>query len=108
MQKDTLYLACTRPAMGRFGLPGWALGTVFGFWWVGYDVIGGADLLHFHGYIWWIISPLLALSIRYAIERDPNIFHILRLLVDTYSVRSVLWSSPQSFPRKAKALTSAI
>lgn len=108
MNKDTLYLACTRSAQGVGGLPFGVLAGVFWFWWVGYTVVGSSDILHFRGYVWFILTPLVLLGCRFAIERDPNIFRIFRLLIDTYSIRSVLWSSPQQFPRKARMLASAI
>jgi hypothetical protein len=106
MKKDVQYLACTRGAEGWLGLPAGAWGTMIYTCYLGYMTVGAADILHFRGYGWGIAFVLCLAGMRWAIEKDPNIFRIFKLLVDTYSIRPVLQAAPAR-DRKARSMASA-
>jgi hypothetical protein len=47
---------------------------------------------------------------RWAVERDPNIFRIIETMFDTtvVSFDQVMWAAPWRPPRKSRKLTSAL
>lgn len=108
MQKDTLYLACTRTAKSYMGVPANGLLVNAMGCYLGYIVIGGADILHFRGYAWPFAFVLIHFAMVLLVERDPNIFRIIRLVIDTYTINPVLWAASSRLPRKARMMNSAI
>jgi len=104
-----LYLACTRGAKTYGGVPALGFGANFLFCYLGYMVIGGADVLHFRGFVWPILFVVIHFAMRWAVERDPNIFHIVETMFDTtvVSFDQVMWAAPWWPPRKSRKLTSA-
>ncbi len=108
MQRDILYLACTRGARTVGGVP------LAGMWvnvylcYLGYMTVGQADIIHFRGYIWLILFPAIHMGFRFAVERDPNIFRILGLILETFSLRPVLWAAPSRPPHQTRMMQSAL
>ena len=91
LARDTLFLACTRPAM-RMGLPmeAWYL-LVFG------TGIGGMYLGH---PVYWLLGGIAYLPLRAISNRNPNFFREWRVWMDTKAAVAdgVLWSLPPARP----------
>ena len=104
-----LYLACTRGAQTYGGVPAFGFGANFLFCYLGYMVVGRADILHFRGYMWPPLFAMIHFGMRWAVERDPNIFRIIETMFDTIviSFDQVMWAAPWRHPRKARKHTSA-
>jgi type IV secretory pathway VirB3-like protein len=104
-----LYLACTRGAQTYGGVPAFGFGANFLFCYLGYMVVGRADILHFRGYMWPPLFAIIHFAMRRMVERDPNIFRIIQTMFDTTVIgfNQVIWSAPWRTQRKAKDLTSA-
>jgi len=110
VEKDMLYLACTRGATTYGGVPALGFGINFIVCYLGYMVIGAADVFHFRGYVWPILFVIIHFVMRWMVERDPNIFRIIQTMFDTIviSFDQVMWAAPWRFPRKARTMTSAL
>ena len=104
-----LYLACTRGAQTYGGVPAFGFGANFLFCYLGYMVVGRADVLHFRGYMWPPLFAMVHFAMRWMVERDPNIFRIIETMFDTIviSFDQVMWAAPWRHPRKAGKHTSA-
>ena len=104
-----LYLACTRGAQTYGGVPAFGFGANFLFCYLGYMVVGRADILHFRGYMWPPLFAIVHFAMRWMVERDPNIFRIIETMFDTIviSFDQVMWGAPWRHPRKAGKHTSA-
>jgi type IV secretory pathway VirB3-like protein len=105
-----LYLACTRGAQTYGGVPAFGFGANFLFCYLGYMVVGRADILHFRGYMWPPLFAMVHFAMRWMVERDPNIFRIIETMFDTIviSFDQVMWAAPSHHPRKAGKHTSAL
>ena len=104
-----LYLACTRGAQTYGGVPAFGFGANFLFCYLGYMVVGRADILHFRGYMWPPLFAMVHFAMRWMVERDPNIFRIIETMFDTtvVSFDQVMWATPWRQPRRAGKHTSA-
>jgi type IV secretion system protein VirB3 len=101
LTRDTLYLACTRPAM-RWGVPveGYYL-NLFGTFVFG--MVMGSPL-------WWGLFVVFHLPMRALADRDPNFFRELRMWLETKgaNIGGQLAALPSRRPRRAAGLTSSV
>lgn len=74
LTEDTLFLACTRPAMIA-GAPMEAMGLNV--------IISATIFLAAHALIYLLIAPLLHLVCRAICKHDPNAFRVLWQFLDT-------------------------
>ncbi len=105
-----LYLAATRGAKTYGGVPALGFGGNFFACYLGYMIIGQANLISFRGYIWPILGGIIHFGMRWMVERDPNIFRIIQTMFDTIVIarHQVMWAAPARFPRKAGKMTSVL
>ena len=93
LTEDTLFLACTRPAMIA-GVPMEAMGLNV--------IVSATVFLAAHALIYLLIAPVLHLVCRAICKHDPNAFRVLLQFVDTKgrARNSALWggSSPTPLP----------
>lgn len=105
MQRDMLYLACTRSTKTYGGVPALGLlinGTVSYF---GYIFVSDGNLFHFTGYVWPLMFFVVHAMMVWIVERDPNICGVLEGMFDT-GFNRVLWAAPHKLSRRA--ITSAL
>jgi type IV secretory pathway VirB3-like protein len=110
MEEDMLYVAATRGARTFGGVPavGWWLNSVGCY--LGYDIIGQDDLIHLRGWMWPLVFIVVFLAMRWAVERDPNIFRILQAMAATivFSRHQVMWAAPWRLPHNARKMASVL
>jgi type IV secretion system protein VirB3 len=74
LAEDTLFLACTRPAMIA-GVPMEAMGLNV--------IVSATVFLAAHSLIYLLIAPVLHVVCRVVCKHDPNAFRVLWQFVDT-------------------------
>lgn len=101
MERDILFLACTRPAM-KWGVPmeGWyanLFGTVF------FAMFMGSP-------VWWLVGPLVHFPMRALANRNPGFFHEWRVWFGTKAANAgaSLWTLPPGHARRAAQMPSSV
>jgi len=111
VEKDMLYLACTRPAM-KWGVPVEALMINLGVSYLAFMVYGHANLLSIRGITSVFVFPVVQGVMRALIELDHNIFRLIRLHVELSGVRiygvSNLWAMSRHLPATARNTSSCV
>lgn len=101
LTRDTLYLACTRPAM-RWGVPmeGWYI-NLFGTFLIG--MVMGSPL-------YWALFVVVHLPMRGLANVNPNFFRELRLWLETKgrNIGGTLAAMPSDRARRAEELASNV
>lgn len=99
--RDTLYLACTRPAM-KWGVPyeGFALNV--GATWIG-GMVAGSPL-------YWALGVVVHVLMKPMADKNPNFFRELRMWFDTKGANAgaVLWALPPEPPRRPRDLATCV
>lgn len=98
---DTLYLACTRPAM-RWGVPLEGFAINFGGSWI-FGMIAGSPF-------YWVIGVFIHYCMKPMANKNPNFFRELRMWFDTKGVNAggTLWALSPDPPRHARDIPSCI
>jgi type IV secretion system protein VirB3 len=101
LSRDTLYLACTRPAM-KWGVPieGYVLNV--GLTWIFGMALGSP--------LYWAAFFPVHLVMRALANKNPNFFRELRLWLETKgsNITGTLNALPVGRPRKAAEVASAV
>lgn len=93
--EDTLFLACTRPAM-VLGVPMEAMGVTI--------MLSATVFLAAHSLLYLLIAPALHLVFRAICKSDPNAFRVLWLYVDTKgrARNRALWGGSSATPLRLR------